>query len=158
MFNNNKVIKFLSWLFVINWLLLIYYFSAQPAYDSNNLSNGLTESIIETVEKVSPEKDVNFNRLNHLIRKNAHFFIYLVLAVLLLNAFRNSGVFGIMALILTFVISVSYAISDELHQLFVPGRGGQVKDVFIDCAGTILGLSIYKVLEMIIFTMKNNNT
>lgn len=29
----------------------------------------------------------------------------------------------------------SYAISDEVHQLFVPGRGRQVKDVIIDSAG-----------------------
>ena len=34
-----------------------------------------------------------------------------------------------------------YAISDEVHQLFVPGRGGQVKDIVIDSAGAIVGIS-----------------
>ena len=33
-----------------------------------------------------------------------------------------------------------YAISDEIHQLFVPGRAGQVRDVLIDSAGSFLGI------------------
>ena len=35
-----------------------------------------------------------------------------------------------------------YSISDELHQILVPGRGAQIKDVVIDTAGAILGISI----------------
>ena len=43
-----------------------------------------------------------------------------------------------------------YAISDEVHQLFVPGRGAQVKDVFIDIAGAAVGifLSLWRFIRM----------
>jgi VanZ family protein len=44
------------------------------------------------------------------------------------------------------VFCVLYAVSDEVHQLFVPGRGAQVTDVLIDNAGAFVGIGIYEVL------------
>ena len=37
---------------------------------------------------------------------------------------------------------ILYAASDEIHQLFVPGRGAQFRDVMIDFSGAILGSGI----------------
>ncbi len=42
---------------------------------------------------------------------------------------------------------ILYAVSDEVHQLFVPGRGGQLTDVIIDTAGAGAGLGIYMPYE-----------
>ena len=42
-------------------------------------------------------------------------------------------------------ICVLYAISDEVHQLFVPGRSGQFKDVFLDSGGAIVGAALYRL-------------
>lgn len=47
------------------------------------------------------------------------------------------------------MICILYAISDEVHQLFVPGRGGQVRDVIIDSAGAIAGILGYNGLSRI---------
>ncbi|MFP5109854.1 VanZ family protein [Neobacillus sp. C211] len=44
-------------------------------------------------------------------------------------------------------ICVLFAVSDEFHQLFVAGRGAQVKDVFIDSAGAIVGIVIYGIVN-----------
>ena len=41
---------------------------------------------------------------------------------------------------ISFIICFLYASSDEFHQLFVPGRSGQVTDIFIDMIGVVLGL------------------
>ena len=49
------------------------------------------------------------------------------------------------------VMGISYAISDEIHQLFVSGRAGQVQDVIIDSIGVILGICI---LMLFIKTIK----
>jgi len=46
-------------------------------------------------------------------------------------------------IILIFTISLIYAISDEVHQLFVPGRVASIKDVLIDLFGVLLALLIY---------------
>lgn len=49
------------------------------------------------------------------------------------------------------VMGIAYAISDEIHQLFVSGRAGQVQDVVIDSIGVILGICI---LMLFIKTIK----
>jgi VanZ family protein len=78
-----------------------------------------------------------------------------VLAVLMLNALRRSGVYGYKSIALTVAVCVIYATSDEIHQLFVPGRGGQVKDVIIDNAGVIAGIGIYLTMSRIITLLEN---
>ncbi|HIU52150.1 MAG TPA: VanZ family protein [Candidatus Merdicola faecigallinarum] len=40
----------------------------------------------------------------------------------------------------SFIIGVIYAITDEIHQLFVPGRSGEIRDVLIDGLGIIVGI------------------
>jgi VanZ family protein len=117
--------------------------SAQPANQSNNLSTGVTEKVIETVKKVIHNNDLNIETLNHLIRKSAHFSAYLVLAILVLNALRMGGPLKGKSFVLAFVICALYASSDEFHQLFVPGRGAQVTDVCIDSSGAIVGIGLY---------------
>jgi VanZ family protein len=126
MFSNRKLRVTFTWMIVVIWMILIYRLSAQP-----------------TVEKVVPDVDYRLGTFNHLVRKNAHFFIYFVLAILIINALSNSRGRRLRNFIFALGFSILYAISDEIHQLFVPGRGGQVKDVFIDSMGSLLGIGIY---------------
>lgn len=135
--------KVFSWLLVILWMALIFYLSHQPANRSNGLSKGATSIIVEIIEKIAPKLDINISSFNNIVRKSAHFFIYLVLGVLAANGLRMSGIIGYKAISFALLICVLYAISDELHQLFVPGRGGQVRDVIIDSTGAIVGIVMY---------------
>jgi VanZ family protein len=84
--------KILSWISVIIWMAVIFNFSAQVAVQSNQLSTNVTEVVVKTVEKVAPKAELNVDTLNHVIRKNAHFFCYLVLGILTINAFQRSQV------------------------------------------------------------------
>ena len=139
--------KVVSWLLVMVWMSLIFYLSAQVAEESSNLSEGITDRIVEAIDRlVGVDLGLNFDVANHIIRKNAHFFIYLVLGVLVLNALISSGLKGSRAMVFALMISIVYAISDEVHQLFVPGRGGQFKDVVIDSSGSALGIFIFNWL------------
>jgi VanZ family protein len=61
------------------------------------------------------------------VKKGAHFGAYFILAWLARRALGRWD----WALLLTAV----YAISDEYHQTFIPGRDGNVIDVIIDCFG-----------------------
>lgn len=137
--------KVLSWLLVILWMSLIFFQSHKPAAESNSLSKGVTQVIVETVEKIDPDIDINVSSFNHILRKNAHFFSYLVLAVLVANALKSSGINGSRLILLAFLICVLYAMSDEFHQLFVPGRGGQIKDVLIDSGGALIGILVFRL-------------
>ncbi|SDQ12968.1 VanZ family protein [Carnobacterium viridans] len=78
--------------------------------------------------------------LHHFIRKNAHFFIYLILGVLVKYALNSTGVSEFKSVTISLLICVAYAFSDEIHQLVVPGRGGQLSDVVIDSYGAGLGI------------------
>ena len=137
-FENKKQI--ISWIVVFLWMLIIFNLSSQVAEEANKLSKGVTEIIVQTVEKVAPRSSFDIDQFNHLLRKNAHFFTYLVLGMLVMSGMRRSDVKGI---VLTLGICILYAVSDEIHQLFVPGRGGQIKDVLIDSAGAFVGIKLY---------------
>jgi len=134
------------------WMVLIFNLSSQPANQSNKLREGATKVIVDTVERVAPSTDFDLSRGNHIVRKNAHFFAYLVLALLVMNAVRRTDGNDIK---LTLLICVLYAISDETYQIFVPGRSAQLSDVLIDSVGAVAGIVMYlgfsrmKIIEII---------
>ena len=145
----------ISCVVVILWAVLIFSLSHQPVAQSSQMSVGITEVIVEKVEKVSPNVEFNIGNFHHIVRKNAHFFLYLVFSFLVINALRRSGMYGYQMIGLSLLVCVLYAISDEVHQLFVPGRGAMVKDVLIDSAGAIVGVGLYLVNSRI---MKSRST
>ncbi|WP_066363367.1 VanZ family protein [Neobacillus drentensis] len=142
-----KLIYQLPWIIVVLWMLLIFNFSAQPAQQSDKLSIGITEKVIAVIGKITPGTNMNLLESDHLVRKNAHFFIYLTLAISLRFALRKNRIIGMKRILLVIGICLCFAISDEFHQLFVSGRGAQVKDVFIDSSGAIVGLVIYGIVN-----------
>jgi VanZ family protein len=136
--------KTILWLAVILWLVLIFILSAQPVHKSNGLSKAIAEKIIEFIKKIFPKENINLGRFNHYLRKTAHFFAYMILGILMMNVLKIIGVDGGKRIILALLICIIYAISDELHQLFVLGRGAQVKDVIIDTIGVSVGVGLSK--------------
>ena len=136
-----------SWGLVLGWMAIIFYLSAQHAEQSADLSGGITELVNVVVEKVAPEANLHIEQISYFVRKNAHFFAYMLLAMLTLNALRRSGGRGRKSAALSFGITVLYAISDEVHQLFVPGRSGQVSDVLLDSVGALAGIGLYLLLS-----------
>jgi VanZ family protein len=79
------------------------------------------------------------------MRKSAHFIAYLVLGFLVSHAMKNeaSTASSWKRRGASLLLCVAYAISDELHQIFVPGRGPLLKDVLIDGSGAALGIILY---------------
>ncbi|MSU00233.1 VanZ family protein [Tissierella pigra] len=132
--------RILFCLAVIFWMALIFYLSSQPVQQSNGLSKKITKVVVDTIEKIVPKAELNPKRVNHILRKNAHFFAYLLLGILVMSMLKIAKVHITKAVILALIICIIYAISDEFHQLFVPGRGAQIKDVIIDTAGAITGI------------------
>lgn len=86
-----------------------------------------------------------FSWLDFIIKKTAHVVEYAILFWLLFRAWTNKGAevkqsVMIYGLILCFV----YALSDEWHQTFVPGREGTLRDVGFDTIGMLLSLNQIK--------------
>lgn len=134
---------------IIFWMSLIFYLSHQPATESNQLSAGITEIIINAVEKFVPNANFDIRSVNHTIRKKAHFFAYLILGMLVINALRKSGMSEYRSIVLALGICVLYAVADEIHQLYIPGRSGEIRDFLIDSAGSGIGIGVYLIINMI---------
>ena len=75
----------------------------------------------------------------------AHTFEYWLLGVLLLRSFLHSfpekTIF--MLALLAAGTAILFGISDEFHQLFVPGRCSELGDVIVDAIAAILGILLY---------------
>ena len=81
---------------------------------------------------------------DRIVRKLVHVTEYAVLMPLIYHVLRPSTENGwhLRSGLLAILGGTLYAASDELHQLFVPGRNGSVSDWCIDMAGVLLGISV----------------
>lgn len=137
-----KIKKRLYWIPAFCWMLVIFYLSHQPADESSQLSSGITTILISMIEFIFPLDDLHF--FHFLVRKAAHFFAYFVLGILVFYALQQSlRKVNWNQAVTAFFISVLYAISDEFHQLFIPGRSCEMRDILIDSFGAFFGISLY---------------
>ena len=119
-------------LLVITWMILIFIMSSFNSVESSNQS-GLIVNIIANMFNIN-----NINLLSLIIRKLAHFTEYFILGLLTYNMIHSYN----KKAYLSVIICVLYAISDEIHQMFVPGRSCQIMDMTIDTLGSLLGIYI----------------
>ena len=138
---------------LVLWMGFIFSMSCENAEESSNTSGQTIKVVLSTVpefEKQPEEVKVNIiEELQFIVRKSAHFIGYMILGILASGLILYYGNIN-KKYLLAFLICVIYAISDEIHQLFVPGRAGQVRDVLIDSAGSLLGIIIVMALEKLL--------
>lgn len=148
--------KIISWTAVIFWMVIIFFLSHQPGSQSSELSAGVTKSIINIAEKISPAAGIYVEDFHTYIRKSAHFIAYLLLGMLTLNALRASNVRSFRSLFFAFGICAMFAVSDEFHQLFIEERSGEVRDVLIDSSGAAAGLGLYSAVKKVLSLRKSS--
>ncbi len=76
----------------------------------------------------------------HTARKTAHALMYLVLGLLCMTALLQHSLDMKVRIAIALCISAAYAVTDEIHQLFIPGRSSQFSDVCIDTCGALIGI------------------
>jgi len=91
-----------------------------------------------------PGEEVDIPRSLQPIRLDFvyHIVVYFILATSICFAIKARTVGANLIVIL---VALTYGISDELHQIFVPGRSPAIIDVMSDLVGTILGVSAWGV-------------
>ena len=115
------------------WMIFIFIMSHTNGNDSSNQTNFIAEIILKVI-------NIDRDTLTFIIRKAAHMSEYAILLLLLYYALSN--VISKHTLSLSLLVTFIYACSDEFHQLFIPGRSGQFKDVLIDTSGALIMLMI----------------
>jgi len=134
----NKKLIWISIAVII--MAAIFIFSSQPDYKSNAMSMKVTDKIVDILTE-QQTNSTNIVKWNQYVRKYAHFTLFLLLGIAVFNAFRYQWVNKkqINLWILSILFCLLYAVSDEVHQIFVPGRGCLLRDVMIDLSGSIVG-------------------
>ncbi|MEG3070181.1 MAG: VanZ family protein [Peptococcaceae bacterium] len=141
-------VKILTWLLVLLWMLVIFHLSAQPASHSNAQSKDLVARLVETAVKITgvdlelPEKKQLVSRINSTAREYMHGVVFLVLGLLVHRALTNRGLTKAKAAAIALAICLAYGLSDEVHQLFVPGRAFQLSDLAMDGLGSLIGIGL----------------
>ena len=119
--------SFWIWLMLtVLWIGVIFWHSSRIAESSNAESLGL----LYYVQKILPWMT------NNLLRKCGHFAEFAVLGFLMTGMFRRLKNF---ILLKPIACALFVALCDETLQLFVPGRSGNVKDLWIDLGGIVFG-------------------
>ena len=148
--------KIFAFILMVLWMGVIFYFSAQVATDSSAQSGGVVEIIKGFLEKISPpakEFDIAFwDAFETLLRKIAHGFIYFILGILCSNFIIKCNIKR--KITISLAICFLYAVSDEIHQIFVAGRSGQIGDVIIDSFGSVVGIVVFFVVSKWFFSRR----
>ena len=100
----------------------------------------------QTVKNTNAQAKSNASKLDFMVRKNAHAFEYIVLAVLVSASFFAFDKKGKQYLIYILFSCLFFAVTDEFHQSFVPGRTSLVSDVLIDFCGSLIGICLFYLL------------
>lgn len=102
---------------LILWMGVIYYFSSRPVIQASS-----------------------FDLVDFIVKKTAHLVEYAILYFLAFRAFSKKNAYQ-----KAFLLGIIYAFSDEIHQLFTPGRTAKVRDILVfDLSGLIIGYLFLK--------------
>lgn len=125
------------WIIVLLFTGLIFYNSSLPASASDEMSYFFVKLLAGINSFL--DTPVPLAKMNHYIRKAAHFTEYYVQTLLLCNAFQAARIDRKDSHGYILLLSLMTAMFDEYIQLFSPGRSGQVTDVMLDFAGGVTG-------------------
>ena len=159
------------------WMGVIFLQSAKVADDSAAESGGLIlfigEHFVPGFEEWPADRQQAFvESYDHPVRKGAHMAEYALLSMLLVGAMYGAGSRAVgdtprtvgdasrasglpsdrCVFAISWLIATVYAVTDEFHQTFVPGRSGEARDVCFDSAGALIGVFL---AISIIFVIKS---
>ncbi|MDD4238957.1 MAG: VanZ family protein [Desulfotomaculaceae bacterium] len=127
----------LFWLgLLILWCIAIFYFTEQPVFNDEHTLRfisllGVPEAIIKITDFIA--------------RKLAHVTLFFITAYVALKVVRHWR----WQYLAAWAFATFYGMTDEWHQLYVPGRSGKMGDVMIDSTGALLCIAIIYVWDKI---------
>jgi len=159
----NKTKRIIFCILILINCLTIFCFSHEKADESGEQSGRVVNFISNIVPYIrnmeEPDKTIFKEEiLSPIVRKTAHFSIYAMLGLLTTNfilTIENKRMYKIVLIPLVFCFI--YAITDEIHQMFIPGRSGKIGDVLIDTLGAIVGIFLVVAVTTLTRKIKSKN-
>lgn len=159
--NRLKILRLIIIVLLVFDMAAIFLFSAQKAEQSSETSGGLIEQIVKIIYKDFEKwdeqaKQQKIDSFQHLVRKLAHMTEYASLGVLSCALALTYG-FKIRNLLLSLCFCSLYSASDEVHQMFVPGRSCQFTDMLIDTSGALIGIALFALFTAFVVKLKKGS-
>ncbi|WP_163970561.1 VanZ family protein [Oceanobacillus halotolerans] len=146
--------KYSTWLLPIAWMGIIYYSSATP-YEEQDIKPMMENTIdlsfltpfLDWIVFTYHQSEVSVEALGingfleFFIRKGAHVGAFFLLMCFFVIAFQKSTKLVLSStIIVSFLLTVAYAVVDEYHQGFTANRTPYIGDVVLDGVGALLGV------------------
>lgn len=147
--------RILKTTFTLLLMIIIFYFSSQPATQSSELSGGICYRLVSMADKIcnfslaEEEKLSICEKIETPIRKLAHMTEYAILSISIYFTLDAWNVKKKRLFLLAILCTCFYAMTDEFHQLFIVGRSGEIRDVIIDTCGGTIGILLITILKKI---------
>lgn len=144
--NKKKInaIRIILIILTLSVMAIIFALSADTADESDAKSDAISDSIVYQIlgnfDLTDEQIETLVRRCVVIVRKTAHFLEYAALGFLLASVFVSFGLKTKLNIPISFIIGALYAMSDEIHQYFVPGRSCQASDMLLDSSGVITGI------------------
>lgn len=138
--------KIILVILIIIWMTTIFVFSGEVGKESKKTSGGIVGFIVDKIYDTSSmsqeEREDKIEDLQRPIRKLAHFTIYTLGGAITFVFIDKFNTTNRKKVIYSLVFCIIYAVLDEIHQYYVPGRSCEIRDVLIDTIGASLGIFI----------------
>lgn len=143
-----KIYMLISWILVLICMGIIFSLSAQIAEESQDLSDSFIRNLFEFL---------GIELKSDFVRTIAHMLEFMGLSFLIFNAVYSTWNLKLTPII-AFVGTSLYAITDEIHQIFVPGRAFQISDILVDSIGALIGvIASFVTLKITLSIKKRGN-
>ncbi len=149
-----RYISILGFIFVVGWMMVIFYFSSRTGSQIDYNNSFFVNWMIRLFEGSkfnsysANEQQMIISKYSFYLSKTAHFFEYGILCFFCFLLFFHLKKYKL-RYIISLIICLLYAISDEYHQIFSSGRTPRVQDVIIDFLGA---LTMVLCIELVITT------
>lgn len=139
---------------------MIFGFSSQSGTESSSLSRKVTTKFVNIFPYTRDLSiDTKENLIEHgeiIVRKLAHFSIYTLVGIFIMAFMFTFNTKLKIQFSISLLVGLIYAITDEYHQSWIPGRGPSVMDVCIDTLGVFAGILIVLAIVAIYRAFKND--
>lgn len=135
----------LALLLTVTVMTAIICFSSQSAAESDGLSKGFAQWLLDLVPPLNAV--ITLRKLNHFLRKFAHFSLYFLLGCGLTGLANRQR--RMPPVLLAILGGAAFAATDEFHQFFSDGRGPMLQDVLLDTCGVIVGALFIVLLKKV---------
>lgn len=148
------IIRYILIICIIVLCCKIFSFSSENGEISSNTSRKVTSTLLNIFGIKSTQQTIEI--FNPIVRKLAHFGIYMLLGILLMCSSETFKWQRAYKFDVSTMFAFLFSCSDELHQRFIPGRSGEFADVCLDTVGALIGVILILIIALIIKQIKEN--